>query len=192
MQKDPTRPRFVAGAVGPTNKTLSVSPSVENPAFRACTFDEIVDAYKMQVHALLKGGADILLVETIFDTLNAKAALYAVDVVFEEVGYDVPVMISGTIVDNSGRTLSGQTGEAFLLTDSFVICYPNAGLPNTFGGYDETPAQFAENVRDFATGGLVNVLGGCCGTTPDHINAVSKIVSAVGMGWGGMEEKGGE
>ncbi|CAI5939776.1 unnamed protein product [Closterium sp. NIES-64] len=210
MQKDPTRPRFVAGAIGPTNKTLSVSPSVENPAFRACTFDEIVDAYKMQVHALLKGGADILLVETIFDTLNAKAALYAVDLVFEEVGYDVPVMISGTIVDNSGRTLSGQTGEAFLvsvsharamaiglncalgardmrpyvdtinkLTDSFVICYPNAGLPNTFGGYDETPAQFAENVRDFATGGLVNVLGGCCGTTPDHINAVSKIVEGV-------------
>ncbi|CAI5536641.1 unnamed protein product [Closterium sp. Naga37s-1] len=210
IQKDPTRPRFVAGAIGPTNKTLSVSPSVENPAFRACTFDEIVDAYKMQVHALLKGGADILLVETIFDTLNAKAALYAVDLVFEEVGYDVPVMISGTIVDNSGRTLSGQTGEAFLvsvsharamaiglncalgardmrpyvdtinkLTDSFVICYPNAGLPNTFGGYDETPAQFAENVRDFATGGLVNVLGGCCGTTPDHINAVSKIVEGV-------------
>ncbi|GJP84050.1 hypothetical protein CLOP_g14142 [Closterium sp. NIES-67] len=210
MQKDPTRPRFVAGAVGPTNKTLSVSPSVENPAFRACTFDEIVDAYKMQVHALLEGGADILLVETIFDTLNAKAALYAVDQVFEEVGYDVPVMISGTIVDNSGRTLSGQTGEAFLvsvsharamaiglncalgardmrpyvdtinkLTDSFVICYPNAGLPNTFGGYDETPQQFAENVRDFATGGLVNVLGGCCGTTPDHIRAVSGIVEGV-------------
>lgn len=207
MAEDPTKPRFVAGAIGPTNKTLSVSPSVENPAYRACTFDEIVDAYTEQTAALLEGGVDVLLVETIFDTLNAKAALYAIEQYFDSVGYEIPVLISGTIVDQSGRTLSGQTGEAFWVSvghtrplavglncalgardmrpyvdtlnkicDTFVLCYPNAGLPNAMGGYDETPAQFADNVRDFATGGLINIIGGCCGTTPDHINAVYQIV----------------
>eukprot|EP00271_Cylindrocystis_brebissonii_P011914 TRINITY_DN29938_c0_g1_i1.p1 TRINITY_DN29938_c0_g1~~TRINITY_DN29938_c0_g1_i1.p1 ORF type:complete len:1454 (-),score=303.88 TRINITY_DN29938_c0_g1_i1:1055-5416(-) len=207
--RDPTRPRFVAGAMGPTNKTLSVSPSVENPAFRACTFDEIVAAYREQAMALLEGGVDLLLVETIFDTLNAKAALYAIDELFQDLGTEVPVMVSGTIVDQSGRTLSGQTGEAFWVSvqhsrpmavglncalgardmrpyvdtlnksasETFILCYPNAGLPNAMGGYDETPAQFAENVRDFATGGIVNIIGGCCGTTPDHIAAVAKMVS---------------
>eukprot|EP00245_Coleochaete_scutata_P006803 TRINITY_DN21589_c0_g1_i1.p1 TRINITY_DN21589_c0_g1~~TRINITY_DN21589_c0_g1_i1.p1 ORF type:complete len:1401 (-),score=383.05 TRINITY_DN21589_c0_g1_i1:665-4759(-) len=205
---DPTKPRFVAGAIGPTNRTLSVSPSVENPAFRATTFDEVVKAYREQTIALLDAGADILLVETIFDTLNAKACLYAIDELFDDLGYEVPVLISGTIVDMSGRTLSGQTGEAFWisvnharpmavglncalgardmrpyvdtlnkLADTYILCYPNAGLPNAMGGYDETGPQFADNVRDFATGGIINIIGGCCGTTPDHIGAVAKIVA---------------
>ena len=195
---DPSRPRFVIGAIGPTNRTASISPSVENPSLRNVTFDELVEAYLEQTKGLLDGGSDILMVETVFDTLNAKAALYAIDLAFEE-GYDrVPIFVSGTIVDQSGRTLSGQTGEAFIHsvkqanpfaiglncalgadqmlpflqnisknTDTFVISYPNAGLPNTFGEYDETGAVTASKVKAFAELGLVNILGGCCGTTPD-------------------------
>ncbi|XP_062415894.1 methionine synthase [Pungitius pungitius] len=199
--------RYVAGAVGPTNKTLSVSPSVERPDFRNITFDELVESYSEQVRGLLDGGADILLVETIFDTANAKAALFAIDLLFEKSYERKPIFISGTIVDRSGRTLSGQTGEAFVVsvshmnplciglncalgaiemrpfieaigksTTAFIICYPNAGLPNTFGGYDETPAVTASNLKEFATDGLVNIVGGCCGTTPGHIRAISEGV----------------
>ncbi|CAG8838374.1 43109_t:CDS:2, partial [Gigaspora margarita] len=202
--RDPNKPRFVCGALGPTNRTCSISPSVENPAYRNVTFDELVDAYTEQTRGLLDGGADILLVETIFDTLNAKAALFAIDTLFEEGSYKrTPIFISGTIVDQSGRTLSGQTGEAFVVsishshplaiglncalgaeqmrpfiqnianfTSSFVICYPNAGLPNTFGEYDESPSMMASKVQEFARDGLVNILGGCCGTTPPHIKAI--------------------
>ncbi|XP_054457475.1 methionine synthase [Anoplopoma fimbria] len=199
--------RYVAGAVGPTNKTLSVSPSVERPDFRNITFDELVEAYSEQVRGLLDGGADLLLVETIFDTANAKAALFAIDLLFEKSYERRPIFISGTIVDRSGRTLSGQTGEAFVVsvsnmnplciglncalgatemrpfieaigrsTTAFIICYPNAGLPNTFGGYDETPEVTASNLKEFATDGLVNIVGGCCGTTPGHIRAISEAV----------------
>ncbi|KAJ3088737.1 hypothetical protein HK102_008059 [Quaeritorhiza haematococci] len=207
--KDPSKPRFVAGAIGPTNRTASISPSVENPSYRNVTFDELVDAYKEQIRGLLDGGADLLLVETIFDTLNAKAALYAIDTMFDEEGYDrVPLLVSGTIVDNSGRTLSGQTGEAFISsvlhskpfaiglncalgadqmlpfiqtisksTPTYVICYPNAGLPNTFGEYDQSPAAMAEQVSKFASLGLLNIVGGCCGTTPDHIKAIHDACS---------------
>ncbi|ROI83800.1 Methionine synthase [Anabarilius grahami] len=202
--------RFVAGALGPTNKTLSVSPSVERPDFRNITFDELVEAYAEQVKGLLDGGADVLLVETIFDTANAKAALFAIDRLFEESYEPRPVLISGTIVDKSGRTLSGQTGEAFVIsvshtqplciglncalgasemrpfieaigksTGAFVICYPNAGLPNTFGGYDETPDVTASHLKEFAVDGLVNIVGGCCGTTPDHIRAIAESVRHV-------------
>ncbi|XP_067285930.1 methionine synthase [Pseudorasbora parva] len=202
--------RFVAGAVGPTNKTLSVSPSVERPDYRNITFDELVEAYAEQVKGLLDGGADVLLVETIFDTANAKAALFAIDRLFEESYEPRPVLISGTIVDKSGRTLSGQTGEAFVISMShaqplciglncalgasemrpfieaigkssgaFVICYPNAGLPNTFGGYDETPDVTASHLKEFAMDGLVNIVGGCCGTTPDHIRAIAEGVRHV-------------
>uniref|UniRef100_A0A672LXG4 Methionine synthase n=1 Tax=Sinocyclocheilus grahami TaxID=75366 RepID=A0A672LXG4_SINGR len=202
--------RFVAGAVGPTNKTLSVSPSVERPDYRNITFDELAEAYAEQVKGLLDGGADVLLVETIFDTANAKAALFAIDRLFEECYEPRPVFISGTIVDKSGRTLSGQTGEAFVIslshaqplciglncalganemrpfieaigksTGAFVICYPNAGLPNTFGGYDETPDVTASHMKEFAVDGLVNIVGGCCGTTPDHIRAIAESVRHV-------------
>ncbi|TNN62845.1 Methionine synthase [Liparis tanakae] len=200
--------RYVAGALGPTNKTLSVSPSVERPDFRNITFDELVEAYTEQVRGLLDGGADILLVETIFDTANAKAALFAIDLLFEKSYERRPLFISGTIVDRSGRTLSGQTGEAFVVsvshmnplciglncalgatemrpfieaigksTTAFIICYPNAGLPNTFGDYDETPEVTASNLKEFATDGLVNIVGGCCGTTPGHIRALSDAVT---------------
>ncbi|XP_071402225.1 methionine synthase [Centroberyx affinis] len=199
--------RYVAGAVGPTNKTLSVSPSVDRPDFRNITFDELVEAYSEQVRGLLDGGADILLVETIFDTANAKAALFAIDLLFEKSYEPKPIFISGTIVDRSGRTLSGQTGEAFVIsvshakplciglncalgatemrpfieaigksTEALIICYPNAGLPNTFGGYDETPEVTATNLKEFAMDGLVNIVGGCCGTTPGHIRAISEAV----------------
>ncbi|KAI5103526.1 methionine synthase [Silurus meridionalis] len=199
--------RYVAGAVGPTNRTLSVSPSVERPDFRNITFDELVEAYSEQVQGLLDGGCDILLVETVFDTANAKAALFAIDKLFEESYEPRPIFISGTIVDKSGRTLSGQTGEAFVIsvshvkplciglncalgasemrpfietigksTEAFIICYPNAGLPNTFGGYDETPECTATHLKEFATDGLVNIVGGCCGTTPDHIRAIAESV----------------
>ncbi|KAF5909085.1 methionine synthase, partial [Clarias magur] len=199
--------RYVAGAVGPTNRTLSVSPSVERPDFRNITFDELVEAYSEQCQGLLDGGCDILMVETIFDTANAKAALFAIDKLFEEAYEPRPIFISGTIVDKSGRTLSGQTGEAFVIsvshvkplciglncalgatemrpfietigksTGAFVICYPNAGLPNTFGGYDETPECTATHLKEFATDGLVNIVGGCCGTTPDHIRAIAEAV----------------
>ncbi|KAF9584884.1 hypothetical protein BGW38_004805 [Lunasporangiospora selenospora] len=202
----PERPRFVCGALGPTNRTCSISPSVENPAFRNVTFDELVEAYAEQTKGLLDGGADILLVETIFDTLNAKAALFAIDLCFSEGYRRTPVFISGTIVDMSGRTLSGQTGEAFVISmkhstpmaiglncalgadqmrpfiynigqasNSHVICYPNAGLPNAFGEYDETPEDMAKQVEVFAKEGLISIIGGCCGTTPDHIRAIHDI-----------------
>uniref|UniRef100_A0A7E4V8H0 Methionine synthase n=1 Tax=Panagrellus redivivus TaxID=6233 RepID=A0A7E4V8H0_PANRE len=203
--------KFVCGAIGPTNKTLSISPSVENPEFRNVTFQELVTAYGQQARSLLEGGVDVLLVETIFDTANAKAAIFAIKQIFEDEGVpEVPVFMSGTIVDLSGRTLSGQTGEAFLIstrhgdptavglncalgakemrpfveaislnTTSYVLCYPNAGLPNALGGYDETPEQMAEDVGVFAQDGLVNILGGCCGTTPDHIAAIAKVVKGV-------------
>uniref|UniRef100_A0A8C9CS98 Methionine synthase n=1 Tax=Phocoena sinus TaxID=42100 RepID=A0A8C9CS98_PHOSS len=199
--------RYVAGALGPTNKTLSVSPSVERPDYRNITFDELVEAYKQQAKGLLDGGVDILLIETIFDTANAKAALFAVHKLFEEEYAPRPILISGTIVDKSGRTLSGQTGEAFVIsvshadplciglncalgaaemrpfietigkcTTAYVLCYPNAGLPNTFGEYDETPHVMAMRLKDFAMDGLVNIVGGCCGTTPDHIREIAEAV----------------
>ncbi|XP_035261916.1 methionine synthase [Anguilla anguilla] len=199
--------RYVAGALGPTNRTLSVSPSVEKPDFRNITFDALAEAYTEQTRGLLDGGVDILLVETIFDTANAKAALFAIDKLFEQEYERRPIFISGTIVDKSGRTLSGQTGEAFVIsmahakplciglncalgaiemrpfieaigksTTSFIICYPNAGLPNTFGGYDETPAVTAKHLKEFAMDGLVNIVGGCCGTTPQHIGAIAEGV----------------
>lgn len=202
--------RFVAGAMGPTNRTLSISPSVESPDFRNIKFDELVEAYSEQARGLLDGGVDFLLIETVFDTANCKAALFAVQQLFADEYDRVPVMVSGTIVDKSGRTLSGQTGEAFVIsvshakplciglncalgavemrpfieaigeaTDAFVICYPNAGLPNTFGGYDETPETTASHMRDFAMAGFVNVVGGCCGTTPDHIRAVAEAVEGI-------------
>ncbi|XP_033000231.1 methionine synthase isoform X1 [Lacerta agilis] len=201
------RKKYVAGAMGPTNKTLSVSPSVEKPDYRNVTFDELVEAYTEQAKGLLDGGADIMLVETIFDTANAKAALFALQKLFEEEYDPRPLFVSGTIVDKSGRTLSGQTGEAFVIsishcdplciglncalgavemrpfieaigkcTTAYIICYPNAGLPNTFGGYDETPEVTAKHLKDFALDGLVNIVGGCCGTTPAHIWKIAEAV----------------
>lgn len=204
--KDPSKPRYVAGAIGPTNRTASLSPDVNDPGFRAITFDQLVVAYRQQVGALLDGGAELLLVETVFDTLNAKAAMYAIDEVLEEREMHVPIMISGTITDASGRTLSGQTTEAFLISvshmpllsiglncalgakamrpylqilaknaDCAVSVYPNAGLPNEFGEYDESPAAMAMQVHEFIKEGLVNIVGGCCGTTPDHIRAIAAV-----------------
>lgn len=205
--KNPAKPRFVAGSIGPTNKTASLSPDVNDPGFRAITFDELREAYKQQAKALMEGGADILLVETIFDTLNAKAALFAIDEIQEESGAKIPVMVSGTITDSSGRTLSGQTAEAFLISVShhdllsvgfncalgakqltpyletlanqsgyYISAYPNAGLPNAFGGYDESPEAMAMQVKDYAERGIVNIVGGCCGTTPAHIAAIADVV----------------
>uniref|UniRef100_A0A8B9FLT7 Methionine synthase n=1 Tax=Amazona collaria TaxID=241587 RepID=A0A8B9FLT7_9PSIT len=199
--------RYVAGAMGPTNRTLSVSPSVERPDYRNITFDELVEAYKEQAKGLLDGGVDILLVETIFDTANAKAALFALQMLFEKEYTPRPIFVSGTIVDKSGRTLSGQTGEAFVIsvshnkplciglncalgavemrpfietigkcTTAYIVCYPNAGLPNTFGGYDETPEVTAKHLKNFALDGLVNIVGGCCGTTPAHIREIAQAV----------------
>jgi len=199
-KQNPDKPRFVAGALGPTNKTLSLSPNVNDPGYRACTWDEMVDAYAVQTRGLMDGGVDVILIETIFDTLNAKAALFAVQQVFDEKGKKLPVMISGTITDASGRTLSGQTVEAFLNSMShvdllsiglncalgakemrpyleelskkapfFISSYPNAGLPNQFGEYDETPSETGNYIHDFLDSGFVNIVGGCCGTTPDHI-----------------------
>jgi 5-methyltetrahydrofolate--homocysteine methyltransferase len=196
----PDKPRFVAGAIGPTNRTLSLSPDVNRPGFRAISFDELATAYQEQTEALIEGGVDVLLVETIFDTLNAKACLYAIQDAFTATGKELPIMISGTITDASGRTLSGQTTEAFLISMShmpllsiglncalgakdlrpylqtlaantpfLISAYPNAGLPNAFGGYDETPHQMADAVEEYLDLGIVNILGGCCGTTPDHI-----------------------
>ncbi|XP_015278410.1 PREDICTED: methionine synthase [Gekko japonicus] len=198
--------RYVAGAMGPTNKTLSVSPSVEKPDFRNVSFDELVEAYTEQAKGLLDGGVDIMLVETVFDTANAKAALFALQNLFVEEYDPRPIFVSGTIVDKSGRTLSGQTGEAFVIsishsdplciglncalgavemrpfieaigkcTTAYVICYPNAGLPNTFGGYDETPEVTAKHLKEFALDGLVNIVGGCCGTTPAHIRIFKAV-----------------
>ena len=196
----PDKPRFVAGAIGPTNRTLSLSPDVNRPGYRAISFDELATAYQEQTEALIEGGVDVLLVETIFDTLNAKACLYAIQDAFTATGKELPIMISGTITDASGRTLSGQTTEAFLISMShmpllsiglncalgakdlrpylqtlaantpfLISAYPNAGLPNAFGGYDETPLQMADAVEEYLDLGIVNILGGCCGTTPDHI-----------------------
>lgn len=203
-------PKFVAGAIGPMNKTLSLSPDVNNPGYRAVTFDEVADAYFDQVKALVEGGADILLVETIFDTLNAKAALVAIQRYFDEFGTELPIMISGTITDASGRTLSGQTLEAFYISVAhanpvsiglncalggaqmrphveelsqiaacYVSCYPNAGLPNTMGEYDETPEHTASIIAGFAENNWINVVGGCCGTTPDHIRAIANAVRSI-------------
>ena len=207
-KQNPSKPRFAAGAIGPTNRTLSVSPSVENPAFRACTFDEIVDAYYEQIEALVEGGVDLLLVETIFDTLNAKAAIFAIEKFFEKSGERIPLFISGTIVDNSGRTLSGQTNEAFWnsvshakplavglncalgakdmvpyienlskCADCYVFAYPNAGLPNAMGGYDQKGPEMAEDCRVFLEKGLLNGIGGCCGTTDEHIASLAQMVA---------------
>jgi 5-methyltetrahydrofolate--homocysteine methyltransferase len=207
-KKDPTKPRFVAGAMGPTNRTLSLSPDVNNPGYRAITFDQLKDAYKEQAKGLIDGGADLLLVETIFDTLNAKACLFAIQELYEEIGKELPIMVSGTITDASGRTLSGQTTDAFLISVShvpllsvglncalgakqlrpylqildeqapfFVSAYPNAGLPNEFGHYDQTPDEMAEQIEEFLKEGLVNIVGGCCGTTPDHIKKIAAIAS---------------
>jgi 5-methyltetrahydrofolate--homocysteine methyltransferase len=208
--KDPSRPRFVAGAIGPTNRTASISPDVNDPAFRAVSFDDLRIAYAEAVRGLLDGGADIILIETVFDTLNAKAALFAADEVFEERGERFPLMVSGTITDLSGRTLSGQTAEAFWysvrhagllsiglncalgakemrahvadlsrVADTLVCAYPNAGLPNEFGEYDESPEAMARLVGEFAESGLVNIVGGCCGTTPDHIAAIAEAVKGL-------------
>jgi 5-methyltetrahydrofolate--homocysteine methyltransferase len=205
-KREPEKPRFVAGAVGPTNRTLSISPNVNDPGYRAVTFDQLKDAYKEQVKGLMDGGADLILVETIFDTLNAKAALFGIQELFDELGKSLPIMVSGTITDASGRTLSGQTTEAFLTSVShvpllsiglncalgarqlrpylqvlnehapfFVSAYPNAGLPNEFGQYDEGPQEMADQIKEFLEEGLVNVLGGCCGTTPDHIKAIAEL-----------------
>jgi 5-methyltetrahydrofolate--homocysteine methyltransferase len=200
--------KFIAGAVGPTNRTASLSPDVNDPGFRAITYDQLVEAYSEQIKGLLDGGVDALLIETIFDTLNAKAALYAAMEVCEERGVTVPLMISGTITDASGRTLSGQTAEAFFVSMSHaplfsigfncalgaeqleqyvqvlskhaeccVSAYPNAGLPNAMGHYDQTPDQMAELVKSYCEKEIVNILGGCCGTTPDHIRRIAEIAS---------------
>ena len=204
----PEKPRFVAGAIGPTNRTASISPDVADPSARNVTFDELVEAYREQAEALRDGGVDLFLVETVFDTLNAKAALFAISGLQEAGGRHVPVMISGTITDLSGRTLSGQTPEAFWhsimhsrpfsvgfncalgaeqlrphvaaisrVADVPVSAYPNAGLPNDLGGYDETPAETAAHLQEWTDAGLVNIVGGCCGTTPDHIRAIATAVA---------------
>ena len=205
--KNPEKPRFVAGSIGPTNKTASLSPDVNDPGYRAITFDELRIAYKQQAEALIDGGSDLLLVETIFDTLNAKAALFAIDEIQDERNIKIPIMVSGTITDASGRTLSGQTAEAFLVSVShlnllsvgfncalgakqltpyletvsnnsefFISAYPNAGLPNAFGQYDESPEFMAEQIREYAEKKLINIIGGCCGTTPEHIKAIADLV----------------
>jgi 5-methyltetrahydrofolate--homocysteine methyltransferase len=208
--RTPDQPRFVAGSIGPANRTLSISPDINNPALRAITFDQLKNAYADQVRGLIDGGSDILMVETIFDTLNAKAALVAVDEVQEEKGVRLPLLISVTITDRSGRTLSGQTLEAFYvsieharpwcvglncalgaremrphlaelarLTDAWVSVYPNAGLPNAFGEYDELPDETAGLLREFAESGLANIIGGCCGTTPAHIRATVEALQGI-------------
>ncbi len=208
--RTPDKPRFVAGCVGPTNKTASISPDVSDPGYRNVTFDELKTAFREQVEGLVDGGSDILLIETIIDTLNAKAALFAIDEYFEESGERLPVMISGTITDQSGRLLSGQTPEAFWnslrhakpltigfncalgaaqlrpyvaelarIADTYICAYPNAGLPNEFGEYDEQPHVTAQHLGEWAKDGLVNVVGGCCGTSPDHIRAIVNAVEGV-------------
>ena len=205
---NPSKPRFVAGSIGPTNRTASISPDVNDPGFRGVTFDELVIAYKEQTTALIDGGVDILLVETVFDTLNAKAALFAIDEVFDEKGIKLPIMVSGTITDQSGRTLTGQTTEAFLISISHmpllsvglncalgasmmrpylqilnqscpfnVSAHPNAGLPNEFGKYDETPELMALQIKEFLDENLINIIGGCCGTTPAHIKAIADLAA---------------
>lgn len=204
----PDKPRFVAGSIGPTNRTASISPDVNDPGYRNVSFDELKEAYFVQIKALIEGGADLLLVETVFDTLNAKAALFAIEEYFESVGKRWPIMVSGTITDASGRTLSGQTTEAFLISishipllsvglncalgasalrpylqvlkkkaDFFVSAHPNAGLPNEFGEYDETPKMMGEQIQQFLEEGLVNIIGGCCGTTPEHIRTIADLAA---------------
>ncbi|HEY0092655.1 MAG TPA: homocysteine S-methyltransferase family protein [Flavobacterium sp.] len=206
--QNPAKPRFVAGSIGPTNRTASMSPDVNDPGFRAITFDDLRIAYKQQVEALMDGGVDILLVETIFDTLNAKAALFAIEEVKEERNLDIPIMVSGTITDASGRTLSGQTVEAFLISISHIpllsvgfncalgadqlkpylkrlarntslniSAHPNAGLPNAFGQYDQTPEEMQALIREYLQDNLINIIGGCCGTTPEHIKLIAEVAA---------------
>jgi len=211
--KTPGKPRFVAGALGPTNRTATISPDVNDPGFRNVSFDDLVAAYSEAIDALVEGGVDILLIETVFDTLNAKAALWAIERYFDDRGVRLPIIVSGTITDASGRTLSGQTPEAFwnsvrhvrplavglncalgaalmrpyieelsaVAEDTFISCYPNAGLPNPMSetGYDETPETTARLLGEFARSGFVNIVGGCCGTTPDHIRAIAAAVKDV-------------
>ncbi len=205
--REPEKPRFVIGSMGPTNKTASLSPDVNNPGYRAIDFDTLATNYTEQARALIDGGVDGLLIETVFDTLNAKAALFAVMALFDEIGRELPIMVSGTITDASGRTLSGQTAEAFLISISHaplfsvglncalgasqlrpylqvlsrnsefnISAHPNAGLPNAFGEYDETPEKMAAQIKEYLDLGLVNVIGGCCGTGPDHIRAIADLV----------------
>jgi 5-methyltetrahydrofolate--homocysteine methyltransferase len=206
----PGKPRFVVGVLGPTSRTASISPDVNDPGFRNTSFDELRATYAEAAEGLIDGGADTLMVETVFDTLNAKAALFAIEDVFDRRGGRLPVMISGTITDASGRTLSGQTAEAFWtslmhvrplsiglncalgakdlrphietlsrVADAYVTAHPNAGLPNAFGGYDETPEDMADVLREFAQSGLLNIVGGCCGTTPEHIRAIAEAVAGI-------------
>ena len=206
--KNPSKPRFVAGSIGPTNRTASISPDVNDPAFRNISYDELVDAYKEQTKGLIDGGSDLILIETVFDTLNAKAALFAVQTVYEEMDVVLPIMVSGTITDASGRTLTGQTTEAFhismqhapLLTIGLncalgakdmkpyltilakeshfgVSAHPNAGLPNEFGEYDETPEMMGDQIRDFLDNNLLNIVGGCCGPSPAHIKVIADIAA---------------
>ena len=206
--KEPHKPRFVAGAIGPTNRTASMSPDVNDPGYRAITFNELRIAYKQQVEALIEGGVYILLVETVFDTLNAKAALFAIEEVKEERNIEIPTMLSGTITDASGRTLSGQTAEAFLIsvshipllsvgfncalganllqphlesisnkTDFAVSAHPNAGLPNAFGEYDETPEEMGAQIEEYLKKNLINIIGGCCGTNPEHIRVIANLAA---------------
>jgi 5-methyltetrahydrofolate--homocysteine methyltransferase len=206
--KEPHKPRFVAGSIGPTNRTASMSPDVNDPGFRAVTFNDLRIAYKQQVEALIDGGVDILLIETVFDTLNAKAALFAIEEVKDERNFEIPIMLSGTITDASGRTLSGQTAEAFLISVSHISllsvgfncalganllqphleaianktpfatsAHPNAGLPNAFGEYDETPEEMGEQIEEYLKKDLINIIGGCCGTSPDHIRVITDIAS---------------
>jgi 5-methyltetrahydrofolate--homocysteine methyltransferase len=208
-KEQPEKPRFVAGSIGPTNKTASLSPDVNRPEYRAITFNELRVAYKQQVEALIDGGVDLLLVETIFDTLNAKAALFAIEEVKEERNIDIPIMVSGTITDASGRTLSGQTVEGFLIsvshipllsvgfncalgaeqlkpylqrlsndTEFYTSAHPNAGLPNAFGEYDQTPKEMQHFIEDYLKDGLINIIGGCCGTNPEHIKAIADVSKA--------------
>lgn len=203
---NPEKPRFVAGSIGPTNKTASMSPDVNKPEYRAITFEELRIAYKEQVEALIDGGVDVLLVETIFDTLNAKAALFAIEEVKEERQIDIPIMVSGTITDASGRTLSGQTVEAFLTsishipllsvgfncalgaeqlkpylqrlsdqTEFYTSAHPNAGLPNAFGEYDQSPKEMQSYIESYLKDDLINIIGGCCGTNPEHIKAIAEV-----------------
>ena len=207
-KKEPNKPRFVAGSIGPTNRTASMSPDVNDPGFRAVTFEDLRIAYKQQVEALIDGGVDLLLVETVFDTLNAKAALFAIEEVKAERNIEIPIMLSGTITDASGRTLSGQTAEAFLIsvshiplltvgfncalganllqphleaiapkTNFAISAHPNAGLPNAFGEYDETPEQMASQIAEYLKKDLINIIGGCCGTTPAHITAIAEVAA---------------
>lgn len=209
-EKEPNKPRFVAGSIGPTNRTASISPDVNDPGYRAVSFDDLVQAYKEQVLALIDGGVDLLLVETVFDTLNAKAALFAIEEAFDEKAVRLPIMVSGTITDASGRTLSGQTTEAFLISVSHMpimsiglncalgaeqlrpylqtlatkapfhtSAHPNAGLPNEFGEYDQTPDEMAAQIESFLNDGFLNIVGGCCGTTPEHIKKIAEAAAKV-------------